>query len=1245
MKILAIRIKNLASLEGISEINFTEEPLKSSGIFAITGATGAGKSTILDALCLALYGKTPRYLQAKEMGIEIHDVHGSTISQGDVRGILRDGTADGFAEVDFAGIDGQHYRATWSVRRARNRAEGTMQADTIMLKNISSNLDIPGKKVETYNEIERLVGLNFEQFTRSVLLAQGDFTAFLKANKDEKSSLLEKLTGTYIYSEISKRVFERCKLEEQQYRELNFRKDGINILSEEELQSLFEEQTKLQNQIENLDKQVNELSKEVDWHERLDQLQTYQTTAAVDLKKATDVQTNSVTRARKLDRVEQVQKTRTWVDALQHASQQRQEKVIELNEVRSTIRKLEEQRANLEKLLQESEEELNEKSKAAAEAIPLLEKAKQLDTILLEKNSQFQKAKEEADKAAEKSEQYRAQLEQHKTESTNLNTEIEAIEKWKADHIGRKPIAENRDLILSKLQDAQKLVEDLTTVQAKLDDVQEKIKQKDDDTKFLESNLNQREVAFESARQDYEIQSKGLMLIPIETIGLEKQEIDESLENVIKAQANWKLFYNSMESLDALNQKQKRNEAESIKKEEALKQVRHRLITEEATKKASEKLLQQARLSASESVERLRVSLLDNEPCPVCGSEDHPYALHSPGLDHVLSEIEKGNQENERIYLTSLKEHSTLEEACLNLSQILSLQSAEINIKKAELENEKKEWADFSIAQECIDVPHNEVTDWISEKLNVLKEKQIELYGKVNSYTAQKLNIEEGKRQLDLLKEELDNTNNQIKDNNWELTSLREQQIGYLQEQKKVNASFQQIEQTLNPFFTNNDWIIKWKANPGDFLQRINSFSKKWKENADKLERDLSRQSILSATIAELEVQFNSLLEDSSQKTHSQSSLQKECKVLVEQRNIIFNGESIDNIELGLKNAVEKAQVQLSSHIAKQQQLEIESAKGITRKGQLLKDVSSLEAKVADSSQKIGEWLAKYNGKKGVAMSQEELINLLLVSSEWIDTEKIELKAIDEEVTKAKSILNERTQLLEQHKQSFTVSRQLEEARELLSTTKAELEIKKHSKSEISFKLEQDKINKSKIGDLFKSITTQEVIVENWSKLNEIIGSADGKKFRQIAQEYTLDVLVGYANVHLQMLTNRYKIQRIPTSLGLQVIDQDMGDEVRTVYSLSGGESFLVSLALALGLASLSSSRMKVESLFIDEGFGSLDPTTLNIAMDALERLHNQGRKVGVISHVQEMTERIPTQIKVSKMASGKSKVEVLGNY
>jgi exonuclease SbcC len=169
----------------------------------------------------------------------------------------------------------------------------------------------------------------------------------------------------------------------------------------------------------------------------------------------------------------------------------------------------------------------------------------------------------------------------------------------------------------------------------------------------------------------------------------------------------------------------------------------------------------------------------------------------------------------------------------------------------------------------------------------------------------------------------------------------------------------------------------------------------------------------------------------------------------------------------------------------------------------------------------------------------------------------------------------------------------------------------------------------------------QEAKYKLWGSLNELIGSADGKKFRNYAQQYTLDVLLGYANRHLHELSRRYRLQRINDTLALMVIDQDMGDEQRSVHSLSGGESFLVSLALALGLASLSSNRVRVESLFIDEGFGSLDADTLRVAMDALDGLQAMGRKVGVISHGQEMTERIATRILVSRTAGGRSLVGV----
>ncbi len=437
--------------------------------------------------------------------------------------------------------------------------------------------------------------------------------------------------------------------------------------------------------------------------------------------------------------------------------------------------------------------------------------------------------------------------------------------------------------------------------------------------------------------------------------------------------------------------------------------------------------------------------------------------------------------------------------------------------------------------------------------------------------------------------------------------------------------------------------MANWKAAPVAFVERIDSFARNWKENNEKLEQYTRQQASLDATLKELAVQAENLAIEAGKKTGAHSAQHQIYVNLVDQRKAIFDGHPVAVTENLLKQAIDEAQQQLEQLKTQQQQLTIESTKAHTQREELTATLMALEKEAQKATQKMQDWLDDYNQKNNQSLSIGALHELLALSNDWIRKERAELQTIEEAVNKANTILSERKQAMDNHLQHAATEQPLDELLALNAATKTEVEQKKHQKSENSFRLQQDEVHKNKIGDLLKEITAQAAITENWSKLNEIIGSADGKKFRQIAQEYTLDVLLGYANIHLQALTSRYKIERIPASLGLQVVDQDMGDEVRTVYSLSGGESFLVSLALALGLASLSSSRMKVESLFIDEGFGSLDPNTLNIAMDALERLHNQGRKVGVISHVQEMTERIPVQIKVSKQQSGKSLVEVVG--
>jgi energy-coupling factor transporter ATP-binding protein EcfA2 len=210
VRILAIRGSNLASLAQDFEIDLAGGELGAAGLFAITGPTGAGKSTLLDALCLALFDRTPRLGARSQVLIGRSDDVAMRLGAHDVRSLLRRGAAAGWAEVDFEGEGGRRFRARWSVRRARGKATGKLQDQTITLENLDTGERLGGTRTETLDAIQARLGLSFDQFRRSALLAQGDFAAFLRADTRDRADLLERMTGTEIYGALSLAAHRRC---------------------------------------------------------------------------------------------------------------------------------------------------------------------------------------------------------------------------------------------------------------------------------------------------------------------------------------------------------------------------------------------------------------------------------------------------------------------------------------------------------------------------------------------------------------------------------------------------------------------------------------------------------------------------------------------------------------------------------------------------------------------------------------------------------------------------------------------------------------------------------------------------------------------------------------------------------------------------------------------------------------------------------------------------------------------------
>jgi exonuclease SbcC len=1242
MKILAIRIRNLASLEGNAEIDFQAEPLCSAGIFAITGPTGAGKSTLLDALCLALYARTPRYRSA-ENGIEVSDVQGSTIKQDDVRGILRDGTADGFAEVDFEGVDMQEYRARWSVRRARNKAEGNLQAYEMALKNLSAQTDVPGRKTELLEEIERLVGLNFEQFTRSVLLAQGDFTAFLKAGKDEKSSLLEKLTGTHIYSEISKRIFEHQREEQQKLKDLKQKIEDLTPLNDDQLAALNSERLALQQQIGQTDKLLSTLHQELTWTEQLELLQ-HEVDAAIQLQQsAMEQKQAAASRALQLRKIESVQSFRSNHDQLRQCQAEDRELQENLLTEKKQLERLAVQLDESNSALRQAETQLAQTIKEQEDATPLVAEANSLDLQLAERQLQIETLSSETQLAAQRLSSVADEKRQTQEALEVEEREMLRLGVWKKEHQGRAAIAENEILIKSKLEDATKVLRSLAEYKARISRLEEAGKQQEEQRRRLQMETDALNTSI--MHLSAQISALQVEIDQIEPGRLEtdKAGLEKTIEELVSAAAQWQLLYQAKATYHQLLQKSGQTDKEYHLLQVQLSEARNTLLLKKQHLESTTIAWDRAKLIAAENVEQLRAGLTEGIACPVCGSEQHPYASHSPLAQKVLADMEQQHSEATAAYSEQVALEGRLSEAIARTELLCAELKQNVSLQQKTLEDMELTWSRLAVHSAAEKIPESEREEWLQHYLLQHREKLSFLQQQLQVYAGKKADWEQARNQLVALERKAHLMQQQIKEAEHQMRLSAEQITNDGQEIDKSAAALEELSHALGIYFASDIWMQHWQKAPEHFVQKITDFASEWRNNHKLLEETEQSRAVLRERLKNIEDRYVHARADTQVKEKQLQEARQRYDQLLEQRRKIFAGVDAALVAEQLKNKVTLQQDVAARAREAFELLQTTKIKSAAR-------VESLGQRQLAVAQQLREWQAKledqlrlFGEQYGAPLQPDELEQLLAYDDLWRAAEREYLQEVENALLRAASVLEGRRKALREHTERRLSERQKEELLQEQIILKERWKQQHEALNQIGFRINDDAEKRLKLGRILKEIERQAEVATEWARLSELIGSADGKKFRQLAQEYTLDVLLGYANVHLEALNKRYILQRVPHSLGLQVLDQDMGDEIRTVFSLSGGESFLVSLALALGLSALSSSRMKVASLFIDEGFGSLDPATLNIAMDALERLHSQGRKVGVISHVQEITERIPVQIRVCREQRGRSSVTVVG--
>ncbi|MBC5587070.1 MULTISPECIES: AAA family ATPase [Bacteroides] len=955
MKILAIRLKNLTSIEGTVEVDFTAEPLCSAGIFAISGPTGAGKSTLLDALCLALYDKAPRFAASVE-SVNLADVGDNRINQSDVRNLLRRGTSDGYAEVDFLGVDGHRYRSCWSVRRTRNKVSGSLQPQMMEVKELDTGKEFQGTKKELLAQLVELIGLTYEQFTRTVLLAQNDFATFLKSKGAAKAELLEKLTGTGVYSFISQEVFARNKAAQEEVALIHNKMSVIELIPEEEQLALQKEKELL---AEKRSEGIKLLAEQ---------------NAQLNVVRSLKTQEELRTKKQKEEQGEQA-RLKTALDILA------------------------------------SQEEGLVRFKAQWEAIqPDLKRARQLDV------------------------QIQSQQEGY-IQSQQL---LQAARKQVREQDKRKQMVEEQ-LHLS-YQTLRRLLNVAGTEDSLLlEQVEETLRQEEGN---LSAGIETNEKRLER------LNAFGYPSLADEQVKLQKELARQQ---------------NIRQLTEAL--KKAMSEIEHLEKEAA--DCSKELSEREVALKTVQRLYENARMAVGKDVKALRRQLEEGEACPVCGSTSHPYHREQEVVDTLFRNMEQEYNAATAVY-------------------------QQVNNRSIALQR---------------DLAH------------------------------QKMIAGQVREQLSAFQKESADTGNeeQIQQRLGELAKL-------ILEYRNLYAEWQRGDEEI---------------------KKLRSHYEALRENVSRCR--LAMQKVSAANEQSVLLQNAAIAEQKRFEV-----IEKALDTLRRERSGLLKGKSADEAEA----AVARREGELNLALEKARK-EVETAQN---------GLSGLQGEL-----------------KQIASSIEEL---------QVRQKQIEFP---EQLPEA---------IKKQQEENLNTERSL---------------------SIIEARLLQQAKNKAVVEQIAKELSEKQSVADRWAKLNKLIGSADGAKFKVIAQSYTLNLLLLHANKHLSYLSKRYKLQQVPGTLALQVVDCDMCDEIRTVYSLSGGESFLISLALALGLSSLSSNNLKVESLFIDEGFGSLDAESLRTAMEALEQLQMQGRKIGVISHVQEMSERISVQVQVHKKVNGKSVLSVVG--
>ena len=1134
MKFLQLEILNLASLDkqGGEVINFEEGALGESTIFSIVGPTGSGKSTLLDAICLALYNRAPRYPRKKgdkNQNIEIFGAadasESNRLAPTDSRNILTRGKKEGYSKLTFLANNGSIYRAEWHVRFQRVRYENAKTA----LYKITRNGEEITEETADWNELPNIIGLDYDQFLRTVLIAQGSFANFLTAKENERYELLEKLIGCEeTYTNIATEIKKAKDQATDAYNQMAASVEAVkqNLLNDEELAQLKEEIARLEKAEKELDSQLQAISKDLQWFEENDKQIKQITICQTDMKQAADAIKEMQAQILRLQLHDEVQPAVNLLQEVERQTQSIHEQEENILKAEGNIKSQESAISESEKTLASLKEAVSKAQEQLEKALPVIAEARALKTKM-EAAMPNLKEKKEALELAQK---------ENQTAQKDVEENARNIQKWEAE-------TEKANLALKTTQ---------------------------------EEIAKQKQVLYEAtqaAEQAWETEKSKTAGQNIEELQTQKSAAEKKLQDVQQA-------IKVVAHLDsATTEKQKNEERIQVlgKRNAEIDEALGKLSIE-ALEKETLTLRNAYTLMVSEKWEIHRANLTEGKPCPLCGSTTHPY--------HT--------------------DNRQFEEATTELSQLLKA-------KEDLLKLQQKEEKDLSGERKQND-----------GELQTLQKQQEKLSGEIATYE------EEWKALIaqypKIPKEEA------------ELKSLLP-----IYENKAKDASsklslFNKIQKEIERLTQLKDKAVKDEA---AYESKASTILNNAQESTSICATKLAEHKALTTNLISQEKNKKEAYDKALQ---AWNNTKKEMEEWQAQYQQILNGEEPDAAEQRLTAAKDEATKAADDQNENINKLKAELANSKGSHQTMLSQNKTTKETLQTKEKELDLWIEEYNKqltKKSIEPSliDRNTIREMLHSAEDWNAIRREKDEKEKAAASTTALYQNAEKAHQQH-----LEHQPAQTRDALLAIQQEYQERSQRNELIAAnaRMQNHQEAVKQLGDKAEALQLVTQEKDDWTAITDAIG-ADGKTLRKIAQCYTLSFLIAHANQEIRKFNTRYELQQVKHSLGIRVIDHDRADDIRDTTSLSGGETFIVSLGLALGLSALSSRNISFENLFIDEGFGTLDPDTLATVIDSLAMLQSsQGKKVGVISHTDTMSERITTQIRIIKNGnSGSSHIEI----